>query len=51
MRAGLADIHAVGLLHNDIKGSNILVCDGQVVISDLGLATPWLNMQVEVRHE
>ena len=37
--AGIADIHAAGLLHRDIKPENILIAaDGSVKIGDLGVS-------------
>lgn len=37
--AGVGALHDVGLVHGDLKPSNILVCDGhQVVVADLGLS-------------
>jgi serine/threonine protein kinase len=38
--AGLAAIHAVGIVHRDIKPDNLLrMSDGRLVLSDFGLAT------------
>src|SRR5207248_2168172 len=37
--AGLAELHAHGIIHRDIKPANILICaGGQVKVLDLGLA-------------
>nr|VVW58376.1 unnamed protein product [Nymphaea colorata] len=36
---GLRYLHGIGIVHSDIKGSNLLVgCDGEVRIGDLGCA-------------
>jgi serine/threonine-protein kinase len=36
--AGLAAIHAQGLVHGDLKPGNVMVTDGRVVILDFGFA-------------
>jgi eukaryotic-like serine/threonine-protein kinase len=36
--AGLAAIHAQGLVHGDLKPGNVMVCEGRAVILDFGFA-------------
>ncbi|XP_074586562.1 putative serine/threonine-protein kinase At1g09600 [Curcuma longa] len=43
---GLAHCHSRGILHRDIKGSNLLVSDNGILkIADFGLSTPFVHGQ------
>jgi len=35
----VAELHAQDVFHRDIKPQNFLLCDGEVIVSDLGLST------------
>lgn len=50
MLALLADFHAKGLWHKDIKPSNILVEEGRVHLVDLGLVTPLQSAMTLTTH-
>lgn len=38
--AGLAHLHAAGMVHRDVKPGNCLFLDGQLKLADFGLLTP-----------
>ena len=47
---GLAVVHKMGMLHNDIKRDNVLfTADGQCRLSDFGLATPLSTLERQTK--
>lgn len=42
---GLEDLHCKGIVHGDVKGTNVLITgSGHAVLSDFGLSHSWKDI-------